>query len=131
MTISTNKPMKDMKHYQAILNIFGWALSKEYGETDAIQEYVQDSQNNTGILLSINGVPYVLFRIVDEAIIDPLEIYQTLLFGWNLNVWGTILPGSHGSLRFYNTTYKPDKNAIFTGEEPPIIEVNIADFFAI
>jgi len=91
---------------QRKLEIIGWSRPNDHNEMDVMQQSVQDNVGNTGILLSVDDVPYLFLRVIDNPIIDPFEIYQGLLLGWNLNAWITIMPGPSDSLRFFGLEFE-------------------------
>ncbi len=127
MTISTGSSLYNVEGYRKALAARGWSPTSDPTETDTVQQIVRDVRGNTGILLRVNGMPSLFLRMADGAISDPSEVYETLLFGWNLDARFTAMPGTRESLRFYNTTYKPSKEAILRGDETPIVELALAD----
>jgi type I restriction-modification system DNA methylase subunit len=127
MAVSADGSLYNVEGYRKALAAMGWSPAADPTQTDTVQQIIRDARGNTGILLRVNGMPGLFLRMADRAISDPLEIYETLLFGWNLDARFTGMPGPRESLRFYNTTYRPSKEAIVRGDETSIAELGLVD----
>jgi len=127
MATPASDSLYGVEGYREALAAMGWSPTPDPTETDTVQQIICDARGNAGILLCVNGMPGLFLRVADRAISDPLEVYETLLFGWNLEAWFTAIPGPHELLRVYNTTYRPSKESIIRGEESPIAELSLAD----
>ncbi len=134
MAVSMTGAFSNVDRYRRALATMGWIAGSDQDsegsdrdEADAIQQSVDGSEGTQGILLRLSGVPSVFLRMADGPISDPLAIYQSLVLGWNLTAPLTALPAPRDLLRLYNTTYKPDREAIVRGDESPVAELRLSD----